>query len=87
MATFVVETYLSRHAPSDLDATIGRVVSATGELTANGNRVRFLRSIFIPDDETCLLVFDAESEDTVALAARRAGLDPARIAAARAEDA
>jgi hypothetical protein len=86
MATFVIETYLSHHAVSEPASTVSRVASAAAELTADGKRVRYVRSIFIPDDETCLILLDAESEDIVGLAARRAGLDPVRIAIAQAAD-
>jgi len=40
----------------------------------SGNQVRFVRSVFIPEDETCLCVYRAESAEDVREAARRAGL-------------
>ena len=86
MATFVMELYLSRHAACEPDATVRRVTVAADELTASGIEVRYLRSIFIPADETCLILVESKSEADVTLAARRAGIDPARIAVARAED-
>jgi hypothetical protein len=86
MATYVVEHYLSRHAAGEPDATIARISLAANELTAGGIEVRYLRSIFIPDDETCLILVAAESAASVTVAVRRAGLDPARITEARAED-
>jgi hypothetical protein len=36
--------------------------------------VRFVRSVFIPEDETCLCVYEAASAEDVRDAARRAGL-------------
>jgi hypothetical protein len=42
-------------------------------------RVRFQRSIHIPEDEICFFVFDAPSGPDAALAAQRAELDPIRV--------
>ena len=66
MPSFLVETYLARD-------------SAPAELTQQSSRVRFDRSIHIPEDEICFYVFDAQSARDVARAAKRAGLDPIRI--------
>ena len=43
---------------------------------------RFLELLFIPDDEICLVRFEAECSDLADLAARRAGLDPLRVVCA-----
>jgi hypothetical protein len=44
--------------------------------------VRFVRSVFIPEDEICLCVYQAASAEDVREVARRAGLQFERIAAA-----
>ena len=75
----MVETYLSRDASGEPDATIARAVSAVAEVNADGDPVRYLRAIFIPDDETCLLLFEASSLDVVRKVAQRAGLDADRV--------
>ena len=36
--------------------------------------MRYLRSIFVAEDETCFLLYEAASADTVRTAAGRAGL-------------
>jgi hypothetical protein len=36
--------------------------------------VRFVRSVFVPEDEICLCVYQAASAEDVCEAARRAGL-------------
>jgi len=41
--------------------------------------VRFLRSIFLPHDETCFYVFEAPSTLEVTTAAARAGIRADRI--------
>jgi len=80
--TFIVETYLSRDAEGEPDLTVARTIVAAAEMAASGRSIRFLRSIFIPDDETCLILFEATSADVVVATARQAGLDPDRVARA-----
>jgi len=41
--------------------------------------VRFVRSIFVPDDEMCFFVFEAESAAAVALLAEQAALPIDRV--------
>ena len=77
--TFLAETYLSRDAQGEPDRTIARAIAAVAEMEASGQAIRYLHSIFIPDDEVCLLLFEAGSAEIVSEAARRAGLDPERI--------
>ena len=79
MTTFVVETYLSRDAAGEPDRTINRSLAAAAELGAAGQAIRYLRAIFIPEDETCLLLFEADAAEVVRAAASRAGLDPDRV--------
>ena len=52
-----------------------RARAACDELTRQGTRVRFLRSIFIPEDEACFHLYEATSAEAVRQAARQAGLD------------
>jgi hypothetical protein len=56
-----------------------RARSAAEELTEGRRRVRFERSIHVPEDEICFFVFDAPSGRDAALAAQRAELDPIRV--------
>jgi hypothetical protein len=41
--------------------------------------VRFLRSIFVPEDETCFYLYEAVSVDAVREAARRATVHVERV--------
>ena len=79
MGTFLVETYLSRHAPGEPDRTVARVKATLAEMRPAGSPVRCLRAIFVPDDETCLLVFEAASIELVRAVAYRAGLAADRV--------
>jgi hypothetical protein len=45
----------------------------------DGLQVRYLRSIFVPEDEICFLLFEAASPELVGEAGRRAALDDYRI--------
>ena len=83
MATFLVETYLSRERAAEvermaanLDRVIDEIVAARAEARPHLRRVR---SYFVPDDETCFHVIEAPSADVVAEVARRAGLTVDRV--------
>jgi hypothetical protein len=77
--SYLVETYLARAQAAERTARERRARSAAAELTQGTTRVRFDRSIHIPEDEICFYVFDAPSGREAALVAQRAGLDPIRI--------
>ena len=75
----MVETYLARGQQGERSARESRARSTAAELTLAGTRVRFDRSIHVPEDEICFFVFDADSARDAALAAQRAGLDAFRV--------
>ena len=79
MPSYLVETYLGRSQTAERAAREQRARSAAEELTRETGRVRFERSIHIPEDEICFFVFDAPSSRDAARAAQRARLDPVRI--------
>jgi hypothetical protein len=53
---------------------------ASEQMRRDGVSVRFVRSIFVPEDEVCLYVFEAPSAGAATEAARRAELPFARSA-------
>jgi hypothetical protein len=77
--SYLVETYLARGQAGERAARDRRARSAAEELTHGTTRVRFERSIHVPEDETCFFVFDAPSARDAALVAERAGLEPIRV--------
>jgi hypothetical protein len=79
MPSYLVETYLPRGRAGERIARTRRARSAAEELTREGIRVRFERSIHVPEDEMCFFVFAATSGEHAALAAERADLDPFRV--------
>jgi hypothetical protein len=79
MPSYLVETYLARGRAGERAARERRARSAAEELTQGSVRVRFKRSIHIPEDEICFFVFDAPSGPHAARVAERAELDPIRV--------
>lgn len=77
--TFLVERYIPRLQAADVTALATRVAAAAAELRAEGREVRWLRSLAIPDEETCLCTFSADTGIDVAEANRRAGAAYERI--------
>lgn len=86
MAEYLLELYVSRSDAAAVGQESERARRAALELTGEGTPVRYLRSIFVPEDETCFLLYQAESIDAVRLAAERAGLGNARIKATTSEE-
>jgi hypothetical protein len=77
--SYLVETYLARGRAGERAARDRRASSAAEELTHGRTRIRFDRSIYVPEDEICFFVFDAPSGRDAALAAERAELDTIRV--------
>ena len=76
MARYLAEVY----TPNRGDA-IARTRADAATL-ARSPSVRYLRSIFVPEDETCFHVLDAASADIVDGAAREGSVRVERIAKA-----
>lgn len=77
-----MERYISLADAATIDRTAERSRAVAEELTREGIPVRYLRSIFLPDDETCFHLYEAESADAVREMARRAELRFDRIVTA-----
>jgi hypothetical protein len=82
VAEFLVELYVSRTNAHGVTPGVRRARLAAEELTRAGTAVRYVRSIFVPEDETCFLLFEAASANEVREAARSADLPFARISEA-----
>ena len=80
MTTYLVEAYMP--ATVDVAEVESRVRAAAAELAESEAEVRYLRSIFVPDDELCMHLVDAASKEAVSELARRAGISADRIAEA-----
>jgi hypothetical protein len=76
---YVAEAYTSRSSRTDLKAIAERATAAAAAITAPGRPVRYMRTVFLPDDETCFHLFEADAAEQVRQAVRRAGIECERI--------
>ena len=81
MQSYLVETYAPKLRVDEARAA-GRRARAAAEQLSGRARVRYVRTTFLPDDETCFHVFEAASEEAVGETCRRAGIAAGRIAPA-----
>ncbi len=72
----LVELHRPRDGCGELQAVAAR--AAAEQLSTEGTPVRFLRSIFVPDDETCFHLFEGTAA-AVAEASSRAEIAFERI--------
>lgn len=74
MASFIIECYLARNPAAVADA-LARAQCAE----EFGQGVSYVRTTYIPGDETCLHLFEAPSSQVLGEAARLAALGSVRI--------
>jgi Protein of unknown function (DUF4242) len=79
MAGYVVEVYMSRLRASTLDDVTARAHRVSEELSQAGTPVVYVRSVFLPEDETCFHFFDAPSLEAIQETCSRLGLTRERI--------
>jgi hypothetical protein len=82
------ETYLVEHYRPDLQAEelerfAAQARLAVRALEREGKPLRFVRSLIVPGDESCLCVVEAASEHLVREAYTRAGIPFERISPSR----
>lgn len=77
--SYLAEAYVPRPRAGDVRAHERRARAAARELTHQGVPIRFLRSFFVPEDEICFYVFEADSAETVEAACTRAALRFERV--------
>ena len=85
MGSFIVELYVARGEERTLARAVELTRAAAERLTRQGAPVRHVRAIFVPEDETCFLLFEADVAETAQAAACAAGLPFERAATAAAE--
>ena len=85
MHEFVAEQYFSRTDAAGARRAAGAARHAAEELARGGMAIELVRSIFIPEDETCLFIYEADSLESVRIGAERSGLVFDRIAQAAGE--
>ncbi len=65
---------------ADVQALAERARRAAVEVTQEGTRVRFLRVVFVPEDGSCFLLYEAETEQAIGKAVACAEIGVRRVA-------
>ena len=84
MPSYLLELYLPRAGSLAAAAEDARRVEQFA--TLEGEELRYVRTFFVAEDETCFHVFEASSREAVLEASRRAGLEDARVTEAVEEE-
>jgi hypothetical protein len=80
MSIFMAELYVARTGADTVERAAERSRLAAEQLTRDGFPIRHLRWMFVPEDETCFLLYEAASADAVREVGQRAALIFERIA-------
>lgn len=79
MPRYLAELYLSHSDSGRLREDANRARSSADELSREGVSIRYLRTLFLNEDETCFYLYDAGSPESVLEATRRAQLPIDRV--------
>ncbi len=79
MQVFLVERDLSGTSLSDLSQVKAAAIRQAEKMYDDGDRVRYIRSTFVPQDGRCLCLFEAKNVDVVTQLNRDAMLPFERI--------
>jgi hypothetical protein len=79
MPNYVVERYRPSSDRDSLLAVADRLAAGARQASLGGVPVRYVDTIFLPSDETCLHVFEAGSEADVLAVTRQAGIEVDRV--------
>jgi hypothetical protein len=82
MREFIAEQYLSGTDAAAAQRGADAARLAAEQLRREGLPVQLVRSMFIPEDETCLYIYRADSIETVQMAITRAALRLEHVAEA-----
>lgn len=79
MKTYLVECYLPRARSTELADMAARLSAWYGGGGGEAHATRYLRTTYVPEDEICFHLFEAESVEAVREASTRASLTFDRI--------
>ena len=82
MPYYLIEVYIPRARAHEADSTGRRLRAAIDAFQGEDVEVRFVRTMFLPEDETCFHVVDAPSRAEVQQLCERAGLSSVRVVSA-----
>jgi hypothetical protein len=74
MRSYCLELYLPRGSDARIEKAADDARRAAEALSTDGVPIRYVRTTYLDEDETCFHLFEAESAEEVAAAAHRAGL-------------
>jgi hypothetical protein len=76
---YLVELAAPAGGWQDLQLLASRARAGADEMRREGVVVRFLRSIYVPEDQSCFFLYEGDSIESVGEAGRRAQLQIVRI--------
>jgi hypothetical protein len=79
MTTYMVERYLPGVSAQEVLAAAGRAKETTDRMSAEGVAIRYLRSTYVPSEESCFCLFEGPSVELVKSANERAQIPFDRI--------
>ena len=79
MPSYCLELYVPRGSNAQIEKAADDARRAAEALAMDGVPIRYVRSTYLGEDETCFHLFEAESAQEVAAAAHWAGLAGGRI--------
>jgi hypothetical protein len=79
LARYTVELRLPRNGSADIRDATERARQATQQLRREGQQIRFLRSIYVPEDGACFFLYEGSSARAVKAAALLAELGVMRV--------
>ncbi len=82
MSVFMVERNLKGISMDDLGAAQKAAIATAQKMTADGDKISYVRSTFAPEDGRCMCLFDGESADQVRRLNDTAGLPYEKVVAA-----
>jgi hypothetical protein len=77
--TYLAESYLPKGQQNGLQEVVRRTRLVVPSLLRDGMSVRHVRSTYLPEDEMCIHVFEAESKEAVLALSTRAAVDFDRV--------
>ena len=79
MAVYMVERELLGITLEQLAAAQQAAIATGEQMTRDGTSVRYLRSTFVPGENRCMCLFEAESPEPVKQLNHRAGIPYTRV--------
>ncbi len=82
MSVFMVERNLKGISIEDLGTAQQAAIGTAARMTADGERISYIRSTFAPEDGRCMCLFEGESAEQVRRLNDTAGLPYDKVVAA-----